>query len=84
MLIIPAIDLKDGRCVRLKQGDMSTATAGSIHFLRGVEAVSDMSTLIARERGGVNDLEHVESQQGRRLHWTSASWRRPLTRPVLG
>ena len=25
MLIIPAIDLKDGRCVRLKQGDMSTA-----------------------------------------------------------
>ena len=22
MLIIPAIDLKDGRCVRLKQGDM--------------------------------------------------------------
>ena len=26
MLIIPAIDLKDGRCVRLQQGDMSTAT----------------------------------------------------------
>ncbi len=26
MLIIPAIDLKDGRCVRLKQGDMGTAT----------------------------------------------------------
>ena len=26
MLIIPAIDLKDGRCVRLKQGDMNTAT----------------------------------------------------------
>jgi phosphoribosylformimino-5-aminoimidazole carboxamide ribotide isomerase len=25
MLIIPAIDLKDGRCVRLEQGDMSTA-----------------------------------------------------------
>ncbi|HEY7241494.1 MAG TPA: 1-(5-phosphoribosyl)-5-[(5-phosphoribosylamino)methylideneamino]imidazole-4-carboxamide isomerase [Burkholderiales bacterium] len=25
MLIIPAIDLKDGRCVRLRQGDMSTA-----------------------------------------------------------
>ena len=29
MLIIPAIDLKDGRCVRLKQGDMSTATVFS-------------------------------------------------------
>ncbi len=26
MLIIPAIDLKDGKCVRLKQGDMSNAT----------------------------------------------------------
>lgn len=25
MLIIPAIDLKDGRCVRLEQGDMATA-----------------------------------------------------------
>ncbi len=29
MLIIPAIDIKDGRCVRLKQGDMSTATVFS-------------------------------------------------------
>ena len=29
MVIIPAIDLKDGRCVRLKQGDMSTATVFS-------------------------------------------------------
>ena len=26
MQIIPAIDIKDGRCVRLKQGDMQTAT----------------------------------------------------------
>jgi phosphoribosylformimino-5-aminoimidazole carboxamide ribotide isomerase len=26
VLIIPAIDLKDGRCVRLKQGDMGSAT----------------------------------------------------------
>jgi len=26
VLIIPAIDLKDGHCVRLQQGDMSTAT----------------------------------------------------------
>ncbi|HXR59301.1 MAG TPA: HisA/HisF-related TIM barrel protein, partial [Burkholderiales bacterium] len=29
MLIIPAIDLKDGRCVRLRQGDMRTATVFS-------------------------------------------------------
>ncbi len=29
MLIIPAIDLKDGKCVRLKQGDMAQATVFS-------------------------------------------------------
>lgn len=29
MLLIPAIDLKDGRCVRLKQGDMNEATTFS-------------------------------------------------------
>ena len=29
MLIIPAIDLKDGHCVRLRQGDMDTATVFS-------------------------------------------------------
>ena len=26
MLVIPAIDLKDGRCVRLRQGDMAAET----------------------------------------------------------
>ena len=29
MLLIPAIDIKDGRCVRLRQGDMSSATVFS-------------------------------------------------------
>ena len=29
MLIIPAIDLKDGSCVRLEQGRMDTATVFS-------------------------------------------------------
>jgi phosphoribosylformimino-5-aminoimidazole carboxamide ribotide isomerase len=29
MLVIPAIDLKDGKCVRLRQGDMSDATVFS-------------------------------------------------------
>ena len=29
MLIIPAIDLKDGKCVRLKQGVMEDATVFS-------------------------------------------------------
>ena len=26
MLLIPAIDLKDGKCVRLRQGDLDDAT----------------------------------------------------------
>ncbi|MGL5001935.1 MAG: HisA/HisF-related TIM barrel protein, partial [Casimicrobium sp.] len=29
MLVIPAIDLKDGRCVRLRQGDMDQTTVFS-------------------------------------------------------
>ena len=29
MLLIPAIDLKDGQCVRLKQGDMEQSTVFS-------------------------------------------------------
>jgi len=29
MLIIPALDIKDGHCVRLKQGKMSDATVFS-------------------------------------------------------
>ena len=29
MLLIPAIDLKDGRCVRLRQGDLQDATVFS-------------------------------------------------------
>ena len=31
MLVIPAIDLKDGQCVRLKQGEMDSATVFSTH-----------------------------------------------------
>ncbi|TIN60193.1 MAG: 1-(5-phosphoribosyl)-5-((5-phosphoribosylamino)methylideneamino)imidazole-4-carboxamide isomerase, partial [Mesorhizobium sp.] len=26
MILFPAIDLKDGQCVRLRHGDMATAT----------------------------------------------------------
>ena len=29
MLVIPAIDLKDGQCVRLRQGDMAESTVFS-------------------------------------------------------
>ena len=48
MLLIPAIDLKDGSCVRLRQGDMDQATVFSedpaemaLHWLkRGARPVS--------------------------------------------
>jgi len=33
MLLIPAIDLKDGRCVRLRQGDLDDATRRTMTFL---------------------------------------------------
>ena len=29
MVVIPAIDVKDGRCVRLRQGDMAAETVYS-------------------------------------------------------
>ena len=29
MMVIPAIDVKDGRCVRLRQGDMAAETVYS-------------------------------------------------------
>ena len=31
MLIIPAIDLKDGKCVRLQQGEMDKETVFSVN-----------------------------------------------------
>jgi phosphoribosylformimino-5-aminoimidazole carboxamide ribonucleotide (ProFAR) isomerase len=33
MLLIPAIDLKDGHCVRLRQGDMNDSTIFSVASL---------------------------------------------------
>lgn len=37
MLIIPAIDLKEGRCVRLEQGEMTRETVFSLHPARVAE-----------------------------------------------
>ena len=51
MLLIPAIDLKDGHCVRLKQGDMDLATVFSedpadmaLHWLKRAHAGCTWST----------------------------------------
>ena len=56
MLIIPAIDLKDGKCVRLKQGAMNDATifsedpaATAEHWLKqGAKPSDSVRTLLGK------------------------------------
>ena len=65
MLLIPAIDLKDGHCVRLKQGDMDQATVFSedpaqmaLHWLqRGARRLHVAAELVLEEL-----KEEVEQQ----------------------
>lgn len=45
MLLIPAIDLKDGQCVRLKQGDMDQATI----FQKILRQWPDIGSIAARD-----------------------------------
>jgi phosphoribosylformimino-5-aminoimidazole carboxamide ribotide isomerase len=71
MLIIPAIDLKDGHCVRLKQGDMKTATvfsddpaAMTKHWAaQGARRlhVVDLNALPVQLGGGIRDLDTIET-----------------------
>ena len=71
MLIIPAIDLKDVRCVRLEQGDMATATVFSddpsktaAHWA-GLGARRELERLLAgaRLQGAVAGLLEVEVKE---------------------
>lgn len=41
MILLPAIDLKDGRCVRLKKGEFSTASQVADSALRTAQAFAD-------------------------------------------
>ena len=54
MLVIPAIDLKDGRCVRLRQGDMAAETVYS----------EDVPSLAASWQQQGADLIHVVDLNG--------------------
>ena len=54
MFIIPAIDLKDGRCVRLRQGDMAAETVYS----------DDVSAIARRWQEGGAELIHVVDLNG--------------------
>ena len=54
MLVIPAIDLKDGRCVRLRQGDMAAETVYS----------DDVSAIARRWQQAGAALIHVVDLNG--------------------
>ena len=54
MLVIPAIDLKDGRCVRLRQGDMAAETVYS----------DDVSAVARKWQQGGATLIHVVDLNG--------------------
>jgi len=54
MLVIPAIDLKDGRCVRLRQGDMAAETVYS----------DDVPAIARRWQDGGARLIHVVDLNG--------------------
>ena len=54
MLVIPAIDLKDGRCVRLRQGDMAAETVYS----------DDVSAIARQWQQGGAALIHVVDLNG--------------------
>jgi phosphoribosylformimino-5-aminoimidazole carboxamide ribotide isomerase len=74
MLLIPAIDLKDGHCVRLEQGDMKAATTFSEHpaamARRWLDAgarrlhLVDLNGAFAGKPvqlgGGIRDLDTIE------------------------
>ena len=40
MILFPAIDLKDGQCVRLEQGDMQRATVSDVADVRAQETTA--------------------------------------------
>jgi phosphoribosylformimino-5-aminoimidazole carboxamide ribotide isomerase len=54
MLVIPAIDLKDGRCVRLRQGDMAAQTVYS----------EDVAAVAVRWQESGADLIHIVDLNG--------------------
>ncbi len=61
MIVIPAIDLKDGRCVRLRQGDMTQETTYShdpTAMARQWEALGAQRLHIVDLNGAVNGKPH--------------------------
>ncbi len=68
MLVIPAIDLKDGRCVRLRQGDMQQETvysndpaAMAVHWERQGARLLHIVDLNGAVEGRPCNLEQIDS-----------------------
>ena len=61
MLIIPAIDLKDGKCVRLRQGAMDKATV----FSDDPGAMAERWLKLGARRLHVVDLNGAAAEIGR-------------------
>lgn len=71
MMVIPAIDLKDGRCVRLRQGDMAQETTYShdpAAMARQWEALGAQRLHVVDLNGAVNgkphNMDHVHAIAG--------------------
>ena len=65
MMVIPAIDLKDGRCVRLRQGDMAQETAYSddpTAMARQWETLGAQRLHVVDLNGAVNGKPHNMEQ----------------------
>ena len=65
MMVIPAIDLKDGRCVRLRQGDMAQETTYSddpTAMARQWEALGAQRLHVVDLNGAVNGKPHNMEQ----------------------
>ena len=60
MLIIPAIDLKDGKCVRLKQGVMDDSTA--VIFIEALYDVYDLlgNAIVTQDSPNHCSFHHVK------------------------
>ena len=73
MILFPAIDLKDGKCVRLKLGDMATATvynedpAAQARFAAGLVDLRAREGLYQQDEHGVQLREQVLYQARIRL-----------------
>src|SRR5574338_403093 len=60
MLLIPAIDLKDGHCVRLKQGEMEDATVFSEDPVAMARHWVEQGARRLHLVGGIRDLDTIE------------------------